>query len=137
MGQQQLVLILLGLIVISIAIVLGISMFYDNASSSGRDAVINDLTNFASQAHIYYRKSKSLGGGGASFAGVTLSKLSNKLTGSTIVTAAGTYSLGTVSATEMIINGKGMDAGLNGTSPVEANILIRSGNLSDSVIVVN
>jgi hypothetical protein len=137
MGQQQLVLIVLGMIVIAIAIVIGVSLFYDNASSSSRDSVVNDLTNYASRAHMFYRRSKALGGGGQSFTGITLSQLSNKLTGSMIITATGTFTIGSVSATEMTINGKGMDAGLNGTDPVEANILVRSGNLSDSVVVVN
>jgi hypothetical protein len=137
MGQQQLVLIVLGLIVISIAIVLGISMFYDNASSSSRDGVVNDLSNFAARAHVFYRKSRALGGGGSSFTGITPDDLSNKLTGSTIVTASGTYTISAVSATEITINGKGMDAGYNGTNPVEANMLVRSGTLTDSVVVVN
>jgi aldehyde:ferredoxin oxidoreductase len=48
MGQQQLLLIILGVIVVGIAVAVGITMFTDNAISANRDAVTNDLVNLAS-----------------------------------------------------------------------------------------
>ena len=44
MGQQQLLLIILGVIVVGIAVAVGITMFSDSAISANRDAVTNDLT---------------------------------------------------------------------------------------------
>lgn len=71
MGQQQLLLIILGVIIVGIAVAVGITMFQDNALSASRDAMTADLVNLASKAQQYYRKPASLGGGGNSFAGIT------------------------------------------------------------------
>jgi hypothetical protein len=50
MGQQQLLLIILGVIVVGIAVAVGITMFQDNAVSANRDAVVtfNGLSSDAS-----------------------------------------------------------------------------------------
>jgi len=73
MGQQQLLLIVLGVIIVGIAIAVGISMFQSNARSSNRDAVINDLNNLSAEAQQFYRKPASMGGGQQSFKGFGLS----------------------------------------------------------------
>jgi Tfp pilus assembly protein PilE len=72
MGQQQLLLIVLGVIIVGIAIAVGISMFKSNAQSSNRDAIVNDLNNLAAQAQQYYRKPTSMGGGAQAFNGFGL-----------------------------------------------------------------
>src|SRR4030067_1041801 len=95
MGQQQLLLIILGVIVVGIAVAVGITMFTDSAVSANRDAVTNDLVNLAARAQQYYRRPTALGGGGGSFAGLTansdgLKKLTNRATN-----ANGTYSIQT------------------------------------------
>ncbi len=72
MGQQQLLLIVLGVIIVGIAIAVGISMFKSNAQSSNRDAIVNDLNNLAAQAQQYYRKPQSMGGGQQAFNGFGL-----------------------------------------------------------------
>ncbi len=56
MGQQQLLLIILGVIVVGIAVVVGITMFQDNAISANRDAVTNDLVNLGARAQQFYRR---------------------------------------------------------------------------------
>jgi len=77
MGQQQILLIILGAIVVGIAILIGVMLFQDNASAANRDAVINDMTHFASMAQAYYRKPRVLGGGGHSFGGLKMSNLTS------------------------------------------------------------
>ncbi len=82
MGQQQLLLIILSVIVVGIAVTLGIMMFSDSAIDDNRDGITNDLSNLASRAHEYYRRPSYLGGGGNSFSGLTadaagLAKLTN------------------------------------------------------------
>lgn len=69
MGQQQLLLIVLGVIIVGIAVVVGINMFTASSASANQDAVISDLTNLAAMAQQYYRKPAALGGGGNSFTG--------------------------------------------------------------------
>ena len=75
MGQQQLLLIVLGVIIVGIAIAVGISMFKSNAQSSNRDQVINDLNNLAAKAQQYYRKPTAMGGGGQDFGGFKLASI--------------------------------------------------------------
>ena len=93
MGQQQLLLIILSVIVLGIAVAVGITMFSDSSINTNRDALVNDLAALASRAHQYYRRPSYLGGGGNSFAGLTadaagLSKLTNRSTNEN-----GTYSI--------------------------------------------
>jgi Tfp pilus assembly protein PilE len=71
MGQQQLLLIILGVIVVGIAVAVGITMFQDNAVSANRDAVVNDLVNLAARAQQFYRRPTSLGGGQNTFNGLS------------------------------------------------------------------
>jgi len=72
MGQQQLLLIVLGVIVVGIAVVVGINLFNVNAVSSNRDGVIADLNNLGTMAQQYYRKPTAMGGGGNSFTNWTI-----------------------------------------------------------------
>ena len=67
MGQQQLMLIILGVIVLGIAVAVGITMFTDSAISSNRDAVTNDLGHLATRAQAHFRRSASMGGGEGAF----------------------------------------------------------------------
>jgi Tfp pilus assembly protein PilE len=124
MGQQQLLLIILGVIVVGIAVAVGITMFQDNAVSANRDAVTNDLVNLAARAQEYYRRSKGLGGGGNSFVGLTadaagLAKLTSKSTN-----ANGTYSIMTAgTATSVVLKGVGVEKGTNG-APIEVRMSV-------------
>jgi hypothetical protein len=116
MGQQQLLLIILGVIVVGIAVAVGITMFQDNAVSANRDAVTNDLVNLAARAQQHFRRPAALGGGQGAFdaslggVGITqILQLTSKPTN-----ANGTYTLGTVSANSLILNGVGTEKGTDG-----------------------
>ncbi len=131
MGQQQLLLIILGVIVVGIAVAVGITMFQDNASSSNRDSVTNDLVNLAARAQEYYRRPVTLGGGGNSFVGLTanaagLAKLTSKASnanGSYDITTAGT-------ATTVVLQGTGVEKGSDGSA-----ILVTMSVFADSTYV--
>ena len=71
MGQQQLLLIVLGTIIVGVAVVVGINMFTTGAINAERDALLQDVNNIASVAAAYWRKPAALGGGARSFVGVT------------------------------------------------------------------
>jgi hypothetical protein len=75
MGQQQLLLVILGVIIVGIAITVGITMFKANAVESSRTAMINDLGYFAMRARQMYHKPKNIGGADRDFRGITLSML--------------------------------------------------------------
>jgi len=101
MGQQQLLLIILGVIVVGIAVAVGITMFSDSATSANRDAIVNDLTNFASRAQQFYRRPLALGGGQGSFSTLTsISKITKDSSN-----ANGMYTMGSPSATSVTITG--------------------------------
>ena len=72
MGQQQLLLIVLGVIIVGIAVVVGINLFTANSQQANRDNIIADLIAAGSMAHQYYRKPVALGGGGNTFTGWTM-----------------------------------------------------------------
>ncbi len=68
MGQQQLLLIILGVIIVGIAIAVGLSMFSSQSISSNKDALINDLNNLFANAYQYKIRPSSMGGGGGKYA---------------------------------------------------------------------
>ena len=69
MGQQQLLLIVLGVIIVGIAVVVGINIFSASAESSAKDAVVSDCTTIGAMAQQYYRKPVAMGGGSNTFDG--------------------------------------------------------------------
>ncbi|MFH1194115.1 MAG: hypothetical protein V1720_00305 [bacterium] len=69
MGQQQLLLIIIGLIIVGVAIILGLSLFKDYAVDAKRNNLINEGINLAAEAQRYYRKPLTLGGGQFKFSG--------------------------------------------------------------------
>jgi hypothetical protein len=71
MGQQQLLLIVLGVIIVGIAVVVGINLFNANAEESTKDGIVSDCTNLGAMAQQFYKKPTSMGGGGNSFTGGT------------------------------------------------------------------
>ena len=86
MGQQQLLLIVLGLVVIAIAVVVGISLFRAHAISSKRDILINETIDMAAQAIGYYKREKAFGGGGKSFIDWQIPpQLQNTINGSYVI----------------------------------------------------
>ncbi len=143
MGQQQLLLIVLGVIIVGIAVVVGINVFTTSSQSSSRDLVVSSLINLGAQAQQYYRKPTALGGGGNDFQGFAL-------TASQFNTAAGEFTIstsvpsgataitgaaGTVSssADEIYIVGSGNDIGNDGTNPVKSYVRVTP----DSIIAAS
>ncbi len=72
MGQQQLLLIVLGVIIVGIAVVVGINLFNANAEESAKDTLVSEGTNLGAMAQQYFKKPVALGGGGNTFAGFTI-----------------------------------------------------------------
>ena len=107
MGQQQLLLIILGVIIVGIAIAVGLSLFSAQSVASNKDAIVNDLGNLAATAYQFRIRPLSMGGGGGVYTGFTIpSKMSSNdnatytavATAATVVYTA-TSPNGTVTAT--------------------------------------
>ncbi len=72
MGQQQLLLIILGVIIVGIAIAVGLSMFSSQSISSNKDAITNDLNNLFANAYQFRIRPASMGGGGGLYTGYAI-----------------------------------------------------------------
>src|SRR5512147_2210861 len=72
MGQQQLLLIILGVIIVGIAIAVGLSLFAANSVQANKDAIINDVNNIAANAYQFFIRPISMAGGGSSYTGYTI-----------------------------------------------------------------
>ena len=103
MGNQQLLFIVLGVIVVSIAILAGLDYFQAKAVQNNRDQVILDLNTLANMAKTYYKKSNDLGGGGRSFVGFDIPEELKK-------TASGTFELLNTTSTRVLIEGVGNES---------------------------
>ncbi len=71
MGQQQLLLLVLGAIIVGLAIVVGINLFGQGAVKANEDAVRQDILSMMARAEEFYRKPAMLGGGGKDFTNLT------------------------------------------------------------------
>jgi hypothetical protein len=119
-GQQQLLLIILGVIIIGVAVVVGIAMFQDNALEHNRVLMINDLKTLASKAQHYYTRPSTMGGGNRSFVGLTADARGIGLLAGVKYTdnANGTYTIKIAgSATKVVLHGVGKVEMSDGTFP--------------------
>jgi hypothetical protein len=67
MGQQQLLLIVLGIIIVSIAVSIANQLFDTNAEDSNKDSIASELINLGMLAQQYYNKPEEMGGGTRSY----------------------------------------------------------------------
>lgn len=77
MGQQQLLLLVLGIVIVGLAVVVGIQAFGENQKKANSDALVNDAIRIASDAQAWKLKPAAFGGGAAAdgFTGITLTQL--------------------------------------------------------------
>lgn len=116
MGQQQLLLIVLGVIIVGIAVVVGINLFNANATNANRDAVVSDLNNLGAMAQQFYKKPISMGGGGNLFTGWTVPvSLANNANGAYVENVA---------AQLVTIVGTGKEPGNNPANPVQCTATV-------------
>ncbi len=127
MGQQQLLLIVLGVIIVGIAVVVGINVFTASSMDANRNAVISDLTNLASMAQQYYRKPTALAGGNQSFTGWTIPSALD-------TTANGTYSITGTPSTSVTLVGLGTDKGNDGTAVVKVTMAVGPNSITSTTV---
>ena len=130
MGQQQLLLIAIGVIVVGIAVVVGINLFNAAAQSNNRSAVVGDLNVLANYAEQYYKMPPAFGGGAGSFIGFDSTKVSGLTT-----TPNGNYTISGQSATQVTIAGLGTEKGNDKINPVKATCTVVP--TSSSVVINN
>ncbi len=108
MGQQQLLLIVLGTIIVGVAVVVGINMFTTGAVNAERDALLQDVNNIASSAASYWRKPAALGDGAKSFTSVS------DVTGFGVDSqnANGSFIMSTINASDFVLTATGVNEGV-------------------------
>jgi hypothetical protein len=67
MGQQQLLLIILGVIIVGIAIAIGLQLFQAGSIDANQDAMISDVMNIAAHADQWRIRPVTMGGGDGVF----------------------------------------------------------------------
>ncbi len=144
MGQQQLLLIVLGIIIVGIAIAVGVTMFQSSAVDTNRQAMIGDLANLAAKAQRFYRTPSALGGGSQSFNGFYLSPVdTGNANGSYSVTAtrpSGTsYVSGSTTAISsdvdsIYIVGCGKEIGDDGSNKVKAYVTVTATSINTTIL---
>ena len=108
MGQQQLLLILLGILIVGVAIFAGINLFRANAIEAKRNNVTNELVNLGALSQQYYLKPQALGGGSRSFTGWNIP--------AELVTTANGHFTATVFTDSVVIIGVGNEVVTNNDS---------------------
>ena len=126
MGQQQLLLIVLGVIIVGIAVVVGINVFTASSSQANRDAVISDMTNLAAMAQQYYRKPAALGGGG--------NKFDNWEIPTNLKSTANRSYTETVTAQSVSIAGVGNEIGQDGSDSVRVTMVVGPNAITSTTI---
>lgn len=114
MGQQQLLLVILSVIVVGISVSMGIVLFSTNAIEQKRNEIINECTLLASEAQLYFRKPKALGGGGKSFGGWKIPKQYK-------VTEVGSFTAEVLALGEVKITGTGNEI-ITGSDSVKVEL---------------
>jgi hypothetical protein len=125
MGQQQLLLIVLGVIIVGIAIILGIAMFRQNSIDGKRDLLINEGITVANNAREYFHKPTPYGGGGYSFDGW-------QIPSQMLTSANGSYTA-TVNSDNVEIIGTGNEL-VSGTDLVEVKFIVTSDSIVTQIV---
>lgn len=125
MGQQQLLLIVLSMIIVGIAVIFAITLFRQKAIDSKRDLLLNEGGNLATDAITYYKRPAGLGGGGNSFYGWAIPQ--------SIVTTATGYYAATIFKDSVVITGTGNDV-TNGTDSVKVQLSVYQDTYKTQII---
>lgn len=111
MGQQQMLLTVLTIIVVGIAVRIGFRVTNEQNMSQNRDQLAVQMQIIFGQAEAYASRPKTQGGGGGSYRGFRLAKRLAK-------TDVGTISTSVSGSSNLTITGTGKVKGNNNKTPV-------------------
>lgn len=93
MGQQQLILLVLGIVIVGLGIVVGLQAFDETQRRTSVDALTQDVVRIAGDAQAWRLKPAVHGGGGGAFGGISFAGLGYATTGGAYATLSGTYTM--------------------------------------------
>ena len=126
MGQQQLLMVVLAIIIVGIAIAISVQLFRSNAIESKRDLLIEETSSLATMAIQYYKRPQAMGGGGRSFMGWEIPSQMNQ-------TANGNFMRAIVNASEVIITGTGSEL-VTGSDSIKVETTVRPDEIFTTII---
>ncbi len=104
MGQQQILLIIVGIILVGIAVAVGITMFKDQAKISSTDALLKDMNYLAWMAVQQYMRAGNMSGWAREYpSDIDVGDLAPSWTGG--ANDNGTYTVEWQNADEIVIKG--------------------------------
>lgn len=124
-GQQQLLLLVLGIVIVVLAVVVGIQAFGDNQKRANSDALVNDAVRIASDAQAWKLKPNAFGGGvnDADWRNFSLEKLGYQGFDATYSNLNGDYTAGSDGDSALVVRGTSaghqneVQVGVFGTTP--------------------
>ncbi len=125
MGQQQLLLLVLGIVIVGLAVVVGIQAFSENQKKANADALVMTAMRIASDAQAWIRKPPQFGG-------APLDGSGNRITDYSGLTAGTDISL---SGLGYPVNGSGQYVDVNGVYDISisgVNLVITSTSATTS-----
>jgi hypothetical protein len=126
LGQQQLLMVVLAIIIVGIAIAISVQLFRSNAIESKRDLLIEETTSLATMAIQYYKKPQAIGGGGRSFMGW-------EIPSQMVQTFNGNFMRAVVNASEVIITGTGSEV-VTGNDSIKVETTVRPDEIFTIII---
>ena len=126
MGQQQLLMIVLAIIIVGLAIAISVQLFRSSAIESKRDLLIEETSSLATMAIQYYKKPQAMGGGGRSFTGW-------EIPDQMLQTANGSFMKTEVSPSKIIITGTGNEV-VTGADSIKVETTVNPNNFYTVII---
>lgn len=140
MGQQQLLLLVLGIVIVGLAVVVGIQAFGENQKKANADALVNDGVRIASDAQAWALKPTAFGGPApdGDISDASFNALGYTADGDGIYSNLnGRFELDGSTAGELVINGCSLTASglanvveikVEGTSPEDITTSVSTGD---------
>ena len=106
MGQQQLLLLILGVVMVGLSIVAGLQAYSHNRVKSNGDQLVVDGIRIATDAQAWYQKAVSYGGGAGSYDGLSLQVMGWQTNGDgDYENSYGTWEITSVEAQRFLLEG--------------------------------
>jgi hypothetical protein len=135
MGIKQILLMVAGVISVGLMAYMGVRYFKEKRGENLRAAMQAEIAVVVNEALWYHRAPKSAGGGSGTFtgfAGMSARKAHGKrrdrvVSGKLVQeTENGSYSLVTVAADSVVIEGVGDPKGADGINPIKVRAIVKS-----------
>lgn len=138
MGQQQLLLLVLGIVIVGLAVVVGIQAFSENSKKANMDNLVLEAMDIATSAQTWMLKPSIYGGGNNSclttcdWSSVTFTNLGLNATSGVYSTLNGEVELDGSAGTELVVtatntsNNNQVVITVSGTNPTDVVAVVDS-----------